>query len=769
MNIHHADSWVHGSSSASSAIISQLDDGRVVAALEEYVQLLRCGRRPGRAEFLAQHQSIAGILSDRLEDLEFVQDALSPLAEAGPVGWVIDDSLMSARLGEYRIIREVGRGGMGVVYEAEQVSLGRRVALKVLPSTASLDPRQRQRFQVEAQAAALLHHEHIVPVFGIGCDQGVHYYAMQFIDGRSLTDVIRSLRPAPVVGAVNETGSSVDTGVLEIGSVHSPAVKSTGSSLNNRQHCQSVAQLGLQAALALEHAHALGVIHRDIKPSNLLIDSRDHLWVADFGLARLPQEEHDLTRTGDLVGTLRYMSPEQLSGERGAVDARSDIYALGVTLYELLTLRPPFEAGDRNELLRRILEEEPPHPRRLNPSISRDLETIILKAMEKEPSARYGSARALADDLQRFLDDQPIQARRPSIIDRAVKWSRRHRALVVASITATVVTLAASTAVLWAANRRLDHANGRLNTALSSAHITLNHSVGTLDQIIRPLTGDVGGPAVTEEARRALTIAIPYYDKVASTFSQEETMPEVTAKAFRQAGYFRMVLGRPRGHDDYRAAIRIYESISARSPAFLWLRAGLIETLQEYAKLLTSPKDAGERDATFRRAIAVADSLVDNRDAGLHCFRIQLVGPFNSLAWELVCRPPARAGDAALAVRLARKAVEWEPEQFAFWNTLGVAQYRDDNWPAAIDAINRSIELTKGGTAADWFFLACAKHNQGDTEEAHRCYNRALKWLHRNTARDKTQAADLGRFRDETARVLGLPASTDGSHVVGFH
>ena len=196
MNSHHADSWVPGPANASSAISSPLYDGRVVAALEEYVQMLRGGWRPGRAEFLARHQSIAGILDDRLEDLEFVQDALSPLAETGPVGRSIDDSLVSARLGEYRIIREVGRGGMGIVYEAEQLSLGRRVALKVLPSTASLDPRQRQRFQVEAWASGgrVLHHEHIVPVFGIGCDQGVHYYAMQFIDGRSLTDVIRGLR-----------------------------------------------------------------------------------------------------------------------------------------------------------------------------------------------------------------------------------------------------------------------------------------------------------------------------------------------------------------------------------------------------------------------------------------------------------------------------------------------------------------------------------------------------------------------------------------------
>ena len=169
---------------------------------------------------------------------------------------------------------------------------------------------------------------------------------------------------------------------------------------------------------------------------------RGHLWVTDFGLARLPQENLDVTATGDVVGTLRYMSPEQVRGQKGVIDPRVDIYALGATLYELLTLRPAFSATDRQELLRSILHDEPVAPRRLRPSIPRDLETIVLKAMEKEPSARYCSARAMADDLTRFLDDRPVLARRPSVVDRAVKWSRRHRTPVFAAGTTLLLTLA---------------------------------------------------------------------------------------------------------------------------------------------------------------------------------------------------------------------------------------------------------------------------------------------------------------------------------------
>ncbi len=204
---------------------------------------------------------------------------------------------MTEPLGEFRLLREIGRGGMGVVYEAEQTSLGRRVALKVLAATPGTDGKQLARFQIEAQVAAALNHPHIVPIFAVGCDRGVHYYAMQLIEGRCLAEVLRDPGPRPGGGAasVEPRGQGEETNPR---SPFSP---------------RAAAQLAMQAAQALEHAHGLGVLHRDIKPGNLLVDGRGHLWIADFGLARF-QGAGDLTLTGDLLGTLRYMSPEQAAG-----------------------------------------------------------------------------------------------------------------------------------------------------------------------------------------------------------------------------------------------------------------------------------------------------------------------------------------------------------------------------------------------------------------------------------------------------------------------
>jgi len=302
--------------------------------------------------------------------------------------------LARERLGDYRLLRELGRGGMGVVYEAEQLSLRRRVALKVLAISSQSNPLHVERFRREAKAAASLHHMNIVPVFEVGQEAGYRFYAMQLVAGQGLDRVIAQLRQG------------------------GPGLP--GPLANPRTRFQEVARLGLQVAEALAYAHSRGILHRDIKPSNLLLDPDGTLWVTDFGLAKT--EDDGLTGTGDLVGTLRFMAPERFSGR---CDVRGDVYALGLTLYELVTGAPAFAAVERAQLLEKILKKGPPRPGALAPALPRDLETVILKAIDRDLSQRYQTAAALAGDLRRFLDGQPTRARPLGPLQRLLRWARR--------------------------------------------------------------------------------------------------------------------------------------------------------------------------------------------------------------------------------------------------------------------------------------------------------------------------------------------------------
>src|SRR5262249_36671050 len=245
---------------------------------------------------------------------------LAPSAHSRPDQPVATEIQPEAPLGDFRIVREIGRGGMGIVYEAVQVSLGRRVALKVLPLAAALDARQLQRFKNEAQAAACLHHPHVVPVYGVGCERGVHYYAMQFIDGRTLADLIRELRHG---AGLERAGGPASAGDATLPAAGEATPRGPAQGPRSAAFFRTAARLGAQAAAALDYAHQQGVIHRDVKPANLLLDSRGNLWVTDFGLAHCQQDAR-LTMTGDLVGTLRYMSPEQALGRRAAADPRTE-------------------------------------------------------------------------------------------------------------------------------------------------------------------------------------------------------------------------------------------------------------------------------------------------------------------------------------------------------------------------------------------------------------------------------------------------------------
>ena len=427
--IHQSRSHVE----ASTGTIEKLHD-----LLDEYQSLVALGKAPTIDAFVAKYPDAASELR-RLLHVAAVLADFSSDPTASPRYVVSDDATQSGTLGDFRILGELGRGGMGVVYEAEQISLNRHVALKVLPFASVLDQRRLERFQNEARAAGALHHPNIVPVFSVGCDRGVHYYAMELVRGDTLATLIQTM-------------GDVRYGRAQSAETHSLARISTDGSCRGVNYARAVASLGKQAAEALGYAHSKGIIHRDIKPSNLLLDERGTLRIADFGLAQFVDGD-GLSMTGDVLGTLRYMSPEQAEG-RKLLDERTDIYSLGITIHELLTLSPAFDGDNRQELLHNVMHGQIRRPSRIDALIPRDIETILLKATAKEAESRYNSMKEFADDLSRFLEHRPIKATRTSQIARLRSWTKRNPVLA-ASLGATA-TLLVVLAVLatWAADRQ---------------------------------------------------------------------------------------------------------------------------------------------------------------------------------------------------------------------------------------------------------------------------------------------------------------------------
>ena len=399
---------------------------------DEYIASRRMGQKPPIEDFCDRIPDRADEIRKFLRTVELMEDFPSQAEDASPEQRYADPQLKS--IGGYRVIREIGRGGMGVVYEAEHVGLARKVALKVLPQSTSQSDTAKQRFEREARTAAGMHHTNIVPVYEVGHAEGFFFYAMQLIHGRSLDRVIQQLKSS--TGSAKETifdmapRTSDDESVVIDDLPSSSRVLSSlsGASVSaNRRFEYKVAAVMLQAAEALSYSHDRQVIHRDIKPSNLILDDSGVVWLTDFGLAKT--DDDGLTQTGEFLGTLRYMAPERF---KGRCEASSDIYALGLTMYELLTQRLAFEASDRLSLIEAISNSEPARPRAVNPRIPRDLETIVLTAVDKEPSHRYSSAGKMADDLRAFLRDEPIQARRSSMLERTVRWARRNKRLATA-------------------------------------------------------------------------------------------------------------------------------------------------------------------------------------------------------------------------------------------------------------------------------------------------------------------------------------------------
>jgi serine/threonine protein kinase len=753
------------------------------------------------------------------------------------------------QLGEYRLLREVGRGGMGVVYEAVQESLGRHVALKVLPTHALLAAEHRERFRREARAAALLHHSNIVPVFGVGQDRGVHFYAMQFIHGQSLDRVLRELRRARGEAAVGEQtpapgqrdpaadlsaslAEGLRTGQFPAGAVGiagMPAptppnsVEPTGSmgasddtprsglaGSREGEYFRGAARIGVQVAEALAYAHRHGILHRDIKPSNLLLDAQGAVWVTDFGLARAEGSD-ELTRSGDVVGTLRYLAPERFDGRS---DPRSDVYSLGATLYELLTLRPAFDEPERAHLIERVTHGEPPRPRQVEGRIPRDLETIVLKALAREPAERYPSAEALAEDLRRFLHDRPIRARRAGPAERAWRWCRRNP--VVAGLLATAVLLAAGLAVLalllWDRQQQtaaaLKQADDQRQEAdrrrlLAEANFqracALLHNAPLKYQLTWLEGQGVGRQSRTQTQEKALTFfrgllkepgpdpgdrlltaqvhielgdtyvflwrrpegaqeyhkAIALLRQLVGEFPEEAGFRASLAHCFKELGWCKQDAAHAEeGEDEVAQAIALYQGLRDEFRDVPWYRLQLADCWSDLGEWRRRTGRFPRGEEALRNALALNEQLYadfpEAKEVGA-----RLAGSRNNLAWVLAVRPDRQPAHTAEAVAHAQRAVTVAPGNHDCWHTLGVVHCRMGHWKEALAAIEKSRQLENASgppNSFDRFFESMAYSGLGDKEKARRCYDEAVQWMEHHLP----DHADLRRFRAEAAEMLGV-------------
>jgi serine/threonine protein kinase len=741
---------------------------------------------------------------------------------------------------------------MGVVYEAVQESLGRHVALKVLPGHALLAPAQLERFRREARAAALLHHSNIVPVFGVGCDRGVHFYAMQFIHGQSLDRVLGGLRrqrppstcptatqtmllgpgdPAAELSAVlaerlragrlQETvaatpGPPADKeGPAVPGPIGTTAVggaRRIGSDLPGQhgEYFRGVARVGVQVAEALAYAHRQGILHRDVKPANLMLDAQGTVWVTDFGLAK-EEGSGALTGAGDVVGTLRYLAPERFDG---CSCPRSDVYSLGATLYELLTLRPAFDGPERARLIGRVMRGRPPRPRQLAGRIPRDLETIVLKAMARESADRYATAESLAEDLRRFLMDRPIQARRAGALERAWRWCRRNRA--VAVLLAASLVLAAGLGVLavllWdrqqqtaaalqEADRRRLLAETNFQRASAVLHnaplrhqlewlgkqgparvpqATQRKALALYQSLLTEPGPDPGDRLLTaqmhielgdlhveleqhaeaaEEFRKAVALLRP----LVAEFPHEAGFRDALAHSHRylgwQAGYLKPYPAHlAEVEESYAQDIELYEGLRQEFQDVPWYRLQLAESWNQIGGLRRRNGRYRPAEVALRKALAMYQQMLDEFPASPD-LRARLAITHNDLAWVLVICPGRQPRDAAEAFEHAQTVVAMQPENHDWRHTLGVAHSRLGHWKEALACIEQSRQLQQQPgvrpqppDSFDRFFEAMAYSGLGDKANARRCYDEGVRWMEENAP----DHPDLRRFRDEAAQMLGI-------------
>lgn len=647
----------------------------------DYTRRIRSGKAPNISAYQDKYPELALEIEDLLASVAMIEGLKLEASESNNDSNDADLSQLR-QLGDYLLIREVGRGGMGIVFEAVHQSLGRRVAVKVMRRRDIDDEKYIARFRREAQSAAKLHHTNIVSVFGVGEANGFHYYVMEFIDGAGLNQVVQSLTrrlSGPTIGPPETSPVSRNGAATRIDGADKPTLPNQSSTLEIREpkalppsripegnkRFKWLAQVGSQVADALSYAHDLGTLHRDIKPANLLLDRKDQVWITDFGLVK-DADADGLTKTGDLVGTPQYMAPESFKGN---YDQRSETYCLGLTLYELATLRPAFDPGTTAELIHRITTTTPASPRKIDPKIPHDLNTIIEKAIAREPAQRYATASELRDDLRAFLEDRPIAARKPSTFEQAWRWGRRNPLPATLAMLSMLLLFAFSAAVTFgwmstsAAYKKLEKEAGQTEAARKLAvkneqaalenekkiQIQFERAESNLALIIRAFddmfkqiispgdesTLDIDGfqelggieTAVSADDAEFLKQMMIYYEQIAEQNSDNENLVLESAKAFRRIANINYLVGETQAAiSAYQNALEIYDPLLSETPdsetALLKIvntraelaaairRSGNLSAAREEVKKNIQTIEAHPKSQTPMAQLALAESLI---------------------------------------------------------------------------------------------------------------------------------------------------------------
>ncbi len=695
-------------------------DERVVNVLDQYLIDCEQGTRPDIESIIACNRDIEQPLRESFEALKLLRSMDTDLPQL-PTALV---SPVQNRLDDFELGEELGRGAAGIVYAARQVSLDQPVAVKVLAFCSALNSDRVERFYREATAAALLNHPHIVSVIGVGCCDRTHYYAMNRVNGASLD--------------------------RRLDAIHTNDSAALAAPLVGEDRFQRIALFMADAADAIAHAHDAGIIHRDIKPSNLLLTDSGHVWVADFGLARIGREG-DLTRSGELVGTLRYMSPEQASGRNELVDARTDIYALGATLYELVLLRPTFTDSDSASLLKAIQTSEPPTPRTLDRHVPKPLEIIIRRALRRTPSERYASAGEFAADLRRFAKGEPILASRVTLTERWVGFARDHAAAVAASFVLAIVTLAASLTHNVIVSRLQTETNRALKLSESDFK-QARRAVDTLGADVARRLASI--PGTTELRHDVLAETLGYYESFIADANEDPRLIVDVAKTRLKIAQLICASGSAFAESNtaYEASVKSLRAVEQQQPSDETRKLSL-QALSEWAMLRSEQgDDAGATkllDEALLNAAMIDDAsardlataLVRNnrgaillhgndRESALKEMRAA-VALFESASLSMDAQDDALTSD--LAVAMANLGT-----------LMSQAGYKDE----AARLLTQSISISEryssglGGTGSELRRRALAHNNlaalrwrAGEANEAIESYGRAVTLLEQAVTR----------------------------------